>query len=146
MILRRASASDADACAAILNDWIDQTPWMPRIHSPADVTRHYRQTVLPKRDVRVAGDPPQGFIAIDDTDGLVTALYVAATARGGGLGTRLIADAKRRHGHLRLWTFAANSRARRFYRGQGFEEVDRTDGENEENLPDILLTWPGHAR
>ena len=40
-----------------------------------------------------------------------------------------------------LWTFVANAPARRFYAREGFVEVRRTGGENEEGLPDVLLKW-----
>jgi ribosomal protein S18 acetylase RimI-like enzyme len=42
----------------------------------------------------------------------------------------------RRPGGLRLWTFVSNERAQRFYERWGFEEVERTDGrDNEERSP-----------
>jgi ribosomal protein S18 acetylase RimI-like enzyme len=45
---------------------------------------------------------------------------------------------------LRLWTFASNTPAQRFYERHGFVEMDRTDGQdNEERAPDILYTWRG---
>ncbi|WGH77882.1 GNAT family N-acetyltransferase [Jannaschia ovalis] len=134
--IRRATAADAPACAAILNDWIDATPWMPRIHSHGDVIRHYRDRVLPKATVMVAGtDAVCGFVAADGP--LVTALYLAPDARGRGLGAGLL-DAVR-DGSQRLWTFVANAPARRFYYRLGFAEIARSDGANEEGLPDILL-------
>ena len=50
------------------------------------------------------------------------------------------AKARRPEG-LTLWTFVANEGARRFYAREGFVEVGRTEGENEEGLPDVLLAW-----
>jgi hypothetical protein len=44
-----------------------------------------------------------------------------------------------------LWTFVANAGARRFYAREGFVEARRTEGENEEGLPDVLLTWRAPA-
>jgi GNAT superfamily N-acetyltransferase len=45
---------------------------------------------------------------------------------------------------LRLWTFASNLRAQRFYERHGFVEAQRTDGRgNEERAPDILYVWAG---
>ena len=36
---------------------------------------------------------------------------------------------------------SGNARARAFYERQGFQPVSRTDGDNEEQLPDILYRW-----
>ena len=53
---------------------------------------------------------------------------------------RLLAVAKReRPDGLRLWTFASNTGAQRFYERHGFVAVRRTDGrDNEERAPDVL--------
>ncbi|MEM7319742.1 MAG: GNAT family N-acetyltransferase, partial [Pseudomonadota bacterium] len=61
MSIRSGEPADAPACAAILNDWIDRTGWMPRIHPAEDVVRHYQQFVFAKRDVFVIGDPIEGY-------------------------------------------------------------------------------------
>ncbi|MEM9550036.1 MAG: hypothetical protein AAGA05_02605, partial [Pseudomonadota bacterium] len=82
--LRRAAPEDVEACANILNDWIDARDWMPRVHTPDDVLRFYRDFVFQKRTVWVIGDPVLGFMACDETANMVTALYVART--GAGLG------------------------------------------------------------
>ena len=43
---------------------------------------------------------------------------------------------------LRLWTFASNTGAQRFYERHGFVEVRRTDGrDNEERAPDVLYAY-----
>ena len=61
---------------------------------------------------------------------------------GPGLGTRLLDRAKaERPDGLDLWTFQANTGARRFYERHGFVEVARTDGDNEEGAPDVRLAW-----
>ncbi len=44
---------------------------------------------------------------------------------------------------LRLWTFQANHKARKFYEREEFVELRRTNGDNEEGLPDILYGWQG---
>ena len=54
-VIRPATPNDAPGCAAILNAWIDETPWMPRVHSHEDVERHYREFVFQNRKVSVAG-------------------------------------------------------------------------------------------
>ena len=143
--IRTARPEDAPACAAILNDWIDRTAWMPRCHPPEDVLRHYRDDVLPARRVFIAEQAGEtlGFLALDP-DGVITALYLAKPARGIGVGKALLDCAKaERPTGLTLWTFVANRGARLFYAREGFAEVRRTDGDNEEGLPDILFAWPG---
>jgi hypothetical protein len=40
-----------------------------------------------------------------------------------------------------LWTFQANLGTRRFHERPGCREIRRTDGGNEENLPDIMYEW-----
>jgi GNAT superfamily N-acetyltransferase len=142
--LRPARPEDAAACAAIFNAWVDATDWMPRMHPPEAVERHFRETVLPTRAVTVAerSSAVVGFLAV--ADGHVDGLYLASRARRQGVGAALIAVAKAASpGGLTLRTFVANAGARAFYARQGFHELRRTDGDNEESLPDILLAWPG---
>ena len=143
VLLRPAAAGDAAACAAVFIDWVEATGWMPRVHSPEDVQRHYREHVLAVCEVTVAEIDGRvaGFLALD-VEGLVGGLYLAPEARGRGVGSRLVAAAKaRRPEGLTLWTFVANEGARRFYARQGFVEVARTEGDNDEGLPDVLLAW-----
>ena len=143
--LRPARREDAAACAAIFNAWVDATDWMPRVHDAEDVVRHYREHVFARCAVTVAERAGRvvGFLALAE-DGHVDGFYLAEAARGEGVGAALVAEAKRRRpAGLKLWTFVANAAARRFYAREGFVEVRRTDGDNEEGLPDVLLAWAG---
>ncbi|GMG84426.1 GNAT family N-acetyltransferase [Paralimibaculum aggregatum] len=145
--IRAARPGDAAACAAILNAWIDATPWMVRVHPAEAVLRHYRERVLTQQSVFVAevAGAVAGFLALDLAEAKVTALYVAAAHRGRGIGAALLGRAKAaRPDRLRLWAFAANAGARRFYAREGFREAWRTEGENEEGLPDVLFLWGSH--
>ncbi|MEM7523800.1 MAG: GNAT family N-acetyltransferase [Pseudomonadota bacterium] len=141
--LRPATPVDAPVCAAILNAWIDATPWMPRVHPADDVVRHYRETVFPKRSVTVAEDEAiLGYVAVDAEENEVTSLFVAEGARRRGVGRALLGAAKaERPGGLSLWTFQANEGARRFYAREGFVESRTTEGDNEERLADVELVW-----
>lgn len=67
-------------------------------------------------------------------------LYVEPTMTGRGIGAGFLKLAKgERPEGLRLWTFASNTGAQRFYERHGFLATRRTDGrENEEGAPDIL--------
>jgi GNAT superfamily N-acetyltransferase len=142
VVCRPARREDMSACAAIVNRWIDDTHWMPRIHYHGDVQRYYR-TVFAERDVNIAEYEGKmaAFMALSE-DHYVTALYVERRMRGKGCGKALLDLAKEKHPDgLKLWTFQANQGARRFYLREGFREVRRTNGDNEEGLPDILLEW-----
>ncbi|WP_425459521.1 GNAT family N-acetyltransferase [Histidinibacterium lentulum] len=76
-------------------------------------------------------------------DRWLSCLYVAAPARGCGLGSSLLQQAQAR-GPLSLWCFQANEPALAFYRRHGLTETARTDGaDNAERLPDIRLESPG---
>ncbi|WP_077960024.1 GNAT family N-acetyltransferase [Ensifer adhaerens] len=141
--IRRAERTDMAACAGILNRWIDATPWMPRVHDHDDVERYYTETVFAERTVLLAEEDGDiaGFLSLSN-DNYVTALYIDERHRGAGIGARLIDIAKTiSPDELSLWTFEHNRDARRFYEHQGFEAVRRTDGDNEEQLPDILYRW-----
>lgn len=140
IICRPARIEDMRACATILNRWIDATPWMPRIHD-GDVERHYQETLIAKRDVHIAEyeGAVAAFIALSE-DQYVSALYAERRKRGKGCGKALLDLAKEKHPTgLKLWTFEANKDARRFYSREGFSEIRRTNGDNEEGLPYILL-------
>ena len=140
-IVRGERDRHAAACAAILNSWIDATDWMPRIHTPGSVRDFVADVVFAMRRVWVAEDRDVlGFLALD-IEGTITALYVAADRRGRGVGRALLDRAKAEERALELWTFRPNADARRFYGREGFREIHRTDGDNEEGVPDILLRW-----
>jgi ribosomal protein S18 acetylase RimI-like enzyme len=127
--------------AAILWDFIDRTPWLPRVRPyrtdlrvMAQITRAGWVRVL--RD----GRSPAAFIARDGV--LVHALYVHPRAQRRGMGRALLDDAKRGQPRLELYVAEANAPARAFYAAHGFAEVGRTSGAgNDEHLPDILMIW-----
>ena len=140
--LRHARAREAPHIAAILSSWIDETRWMPRIHSRAEdrafgafLIENSRVTVAVTRWGGVAG-----FLARRDFE--IEALYIARRCRGCGVGRALIGRAKADRRQLALWTFQANEPARRFYRMLGFVEGVHSDGRgNEAGLPDVRMTW-----
>jgi GNAT superfamily N-acetyltransferase len=147
LVIRAAVLDDMPQCAAILNRWIDETPWMRRVHDHDDVVRHYRESVYASDDVIVAerAGTVGAFLALSK-NAFVTALYAHPDFRGEGVGKLLLDAAKQKStGGLSLWTFAANEAAQRFYRREGFIEIRRTSGDNEEGLPDVLFQWRGAA-
>ena len=141
--LRPARSTDAGRVGAILSQFIDTTPWMPRLHSRAEDLA-FAGRMIDKGWVTVAETGAAGavcgFLALDESD--VEALFVKAEVRGIGIGSALLERAKARSDRLGLWTGAANDGARRFYARHGFREAARGDGSaNEEGLPDIRLEW-----
>ena len=138
--IRAASPDDAPACAAILQQWLDATPWMPDLHTLRETEGFVRRDLMASGEVLVAGPGRiEGFLARRGEE--IPALHVEAAARGRGVGSALIEAAQARAARLRLWTFRRNEGARRFYRRHGFAEGRATDGENAEGLPDVELTW-----
>ncbi len=143
MRLSPARAADAARLGRIMGGWAEETPWMPRLHTPTEDVGHldmliarFHVTVL--RNWRGA----QGFLARDEA--MIHAFYLAPEMRGRGWGQRLIDRAKGQCDRLELWCFQANAGALRFYARMGFVEVERTDGAgNDEKLPDVRLVWPG---
>jgi GNAT superfamily N-acetyltransferase len=75
--------------------------------------------------------------------GWIDQLYVHPGHTGCGLGSRLLDVAKAVYPEgLDLWTFAANTGARRFYERHGFVAIESTEGHNEEGAPDVRYHWP----
>ena len=139
--LRLATSLDAGAVGAILSEFVDTTPWMPRIHTRAEDLAHAARMIeFGWVTVAQHGDQVVGFMARDSVE--LNALYVAQIAQNDGVGAALLAQAQAAVEHLDLWTFQANTGAQRFYLRHGFSEVLRTDGaNNDEKLPDIQLVW-----
>jgi ribosomal protein S18 acetylase RimI-like enzyme len=141
--IRNARSQDMVVCAAIYNEWIDTTDWMPRVHRPEDVLNFYRTEIATKRQTIVAvdGSRVRGFATLAP-DNFVTALYVEQGSRSRGIGGLLLERAKRELAPtVNLYVFQHNVGAQAFYNRHGFVEINRTSGDNEENLPDILMEW-----
>ena len=70
--------------------------------------------------------------------GWIEHLYVDPAWIGRGVGSSLLAAARERlDGGCDLWTFQENARARAFYEAHGFAPVANTDGDNQEQQPDV---------
>ncbi|MEM8536417.1 MAG: GNAT family N-acetyltransferase [Pseudomonadota bacterium] len=143
-MLRAAQRQDAPALAEILRQWIDETPYMPRLHTAA-ADRAFVSYLIADHHVLVSGgETPTGWIARKDQ--VISHLFLAPDARGRGLGSAMIDAMKARRDLLSLWCFQANVAARRFYTREGFVEIATTDGaDNTEKLPDVKLEWRRQA-
>ena len=144
--LRRALASDAAALAALhLAARRQAMPYLPELHSDAEVRAWMSDTLLTRAEVWVAdiAGQPVGYLALvgDSLDHL----YVAPLHQGRGVGSLLLAKAKAlRPAGLRLYAFQKNVRARAFYEARGFMAVRFSDGAgNEEQEPDVCYEWRG---
>lgn len=136
--LMPAGPEDADVMAMILSDWIDETPWMPRLHTRED-DRAFCARLVPRTIVARADGQTVGFLTRLEEE--VQCFYLAAPARGQGIGSALLQEAQRARRRLALWTFARNTGARRFYANHGFVETGGTEGDNDEGLPDVRMEW-----
>ncbi len=135
-----AQPEDAAAIGTILADWIDATPWMPRLHSVEEDRRFCAGLIATQKVLVARGPQVLGFLSCDWP--VVTCLYLAAGSRGQGVGARLMAAAKEGRDRLEVWTFAANPGAIRFYQRERFRIIATTEGDgNEEGMPDVQLAW-----
>ena len=141
LLLRPARSTDAGKAGAILSKFVKDTAWMPRIHTGAEDIG-FVGSMIEKGWVTVAvqGDKFAGFLACDM--GELHALYIRRSAWRQGCGAALLRHAQGVSKKLSLWTFQANIDAQAFYLAHGFAEVERTNGDgNDEHLPDIRFEW-----
>ncbi|SMO93394.1 GNAT family N-acetyltransferase [Ruegeria faecimaris] len=139
--LRPARSTDAGATGKILHGFACENEWMPELHSCAE-TIAFCGVMIDRDWITVAEneDGVVGFLALNGSE--VHSLYLRASARNQGIGQRLLDQAKSGRQKLSLFAFQANHGARRFYERNGFAEIARGDGaDNDENLPDIKFVW-----
>ncbi|SDJ20444.1 Acetyltransferase (GNAT) family protein [Frankineae bacterium MT45] len=148
MQVRRASADDAEAIAAIYLSSRDAAgaAFPPGLHPPSEVLEHVRDVQIGRRETWLVGAPdePAGFLVLDGDE--IDWLFVAPEHQGQGVGSSLLDLARReRPDGLALWVFVSNDAARGFYERHGFRLVRTTDGAaNEEKAPDMRYVWGDH--
>lgn len=144
MKIRRAREDDWPEIARIFIAARKTMVYLPDLHSDAE-TRAFIKSVVASHETWVAERDGRiiGFAALGREDGgWLHHLYVDPPSHNAAAGTLLLAKAKEEMPQgFSLWTFQANLGARRFYERHGCREIRRTDGDNEENLPDILYEW-----
>jgi putative acetyltransferase len=142
VLIRPALAHDMAEVARVFRTSFSQAmPWIPTLHTPQEDIGYF-EGLFARSSIFVAdqGRRVVGFIAFDRD--MVSQLYLLPEAQRQGIGSRLLVIAQERSPSLRLWAFQKNTPALRFYEKQGFREVRRTDGaDNEEKEPDVLLAW-----
>lgn len=149
LTVRYATTSDLPVCAAIINDYIDATQWLPRSIDHKAVEELFVPSLLEMRTMFVAEEHGEiiGYLSMSD-DGFVPALYLGPAGRGRGVGKALLDAAKAAHPDgLELTVFELNTDALRFYQREGFDEdPTRRDDTTEEGIPTLWLRWPGGAQ
>jgi len=136
--IRRASADDIPAMAAVVNAWIDGTPWMPRTHSEDEIKGFIRDA-FPVRDMWVTGDPVDGYMSLDVETAKIGALYLMRT--GAGIGRAMVDIAKEGRDFVWLSTHKPNVAAQRFYAREGFVPVAEIRAEPPETVSEIRMEW-----
>jgi GNAT superfamily N-acetyltransferase len=149
MMIRRGEPADAPVAAEVwLRSRKASVPAIPApVHDDDEVRAYFAGHVVSNCELWLAeeGGAVVGILVLGGE--WVDQLYVDPSRWGRGFGSALLDVAKReRPGGLRLWTFAGNAGARRFYERHGFVEAARTDGDNEEGAPDVLYVYAGGVR
>lgn len=143
-LIRPATPDDFDACARIINDYVDATDWLPRVHSHEAVRGFFNEELLATRTVLVAeeGGEVVAYMSFS-SEGFVYAIYLDAAARGRGIGKALMDLVKARHPErVELTVFEKNSSALRFYEREGFREMpEGRDSSRPEGIPTLLMRW-----
>lgn len=147
--IRPATPADLSVCAAIINEYIDETPWLPRVRPREEIEAVFEPALLERRTILVAenGVGVVGYLSMDEAGTLVPALYLRPQARGRGLGKALLDAAKARlPGGFRLTVFEDNVDALRFYAREGLVEApELRNDDTEEGIAILTLIWSGHA-
>jgi GNAT superfamily N-acetyltransferase len=144
VLLRRARDADAHAAADVwLRSYATALPTVHCAHDEADVRDWFARVLVPQYETWVATmrSSVVGLLVLNGRE--LKQLYLEPEWRGRGLGDRFMSLAKQQQPNgLSLWTFQINGPARRFYQRHGFVEVERTDGQrNDEREPDIRYVW-----
>lgn len=148
LTIRRATPADASATAELYlrarRAGTASGTVPPPAHGDDEVRDWVVRVVIPAGECWLAENASGtvlGMLVLEED--WIDQLYVDPELTGAGIGSALIAVAKReRPDGLRLWTFQSNRGAQRFYRCHGFHEAERTDGSrNEERAPDVRYVW-----
>jgi GNAT superfamily N-acetyltransferase len=145
--IRRGGAQDARAAADLYlraREAALRAGSVPAgVHDDDDVRGYFGSHIVEDCELWVAEDDGAlaGILVLDGE--FVDQLYVEPALTGRGIGSALLAVAKReRPQGPQLWAFQTNAGARRFYERHGFVAVRQTDGrDNEERAPDVLYQY-----
>ena len=137
--VRRAEASDAVACAAIVSGWIARTPWL-RGDQPGEAElASMIAAAIPERQFWIIGEPITGYLSFKEDESLIGGLYTAAP--GSGAGRARLEHVKSGRDFLQLWTHEPNTAAHRFYHREGFHTVERKAEGRGDGVPELRMEW-----
>jgi ribosomal protein S18 acetylase RimI-like enzyme len=123
-------------------------PYAPSAHPDDELRAWVAARLLPTGGVTVAQAEGLivGVMATATEDGVcwITQMAVDPAHVGRRIGSALLAQALHTLARpIRLYTFQANTGARRFYERHGFQAIRFTGGQdNEERCPDVLYELP----
>lgn len=144
-MIRSATFEDSEAVATVLIESRRKfLPFAPSAHPEASVRQWVRNTLLPTMRV-VVWEEDMTVVAVlamsaETSASWINQLYVLPDWNGKGIGTRMLLHAHRTLSPpIHLYSFQENVGARRFYERNGYQAVEFTNGEgNEEKCPDVL--------
>jgi GNAT superfamily N-acetyltransferase len=150
--LRSAVPADAEAIAQILIDVRSAfMPYAPLVHSAEEVHSWVAGVLVPSGNTVIAESSGDliGVLASAQAPSCswIDQMAVHPSHVGRGIGSVLLDHAFRvLSWPMRLYTFHANTGARRFYERHGFRVIQLTDGcANEERCPDVLYEFRGRV-
>ena len=88
----------------------------------------------------LCGEALAGFVGL--TDGYIAGIFVSEAFREQGIGTALLAEAKRRFSELSLHVYVKNEQAVQFYENEKFYVCEKMT-EEETKEEEYLMRWRG---
>ena len=134
----RAGLKEVPGCAGVVNDWIDATPWKPRVFSRDAIEGMIREA-LPVRQIFVVGDPVEAYLSFDPETSKIGALFCSRT--GAGVGKALLDHVRQGRDFVWLTSDEPNLKAQAFYRREGFVDCGFIDPEPPETLRELRMEW-----
>jgi putative acetyltransferase len=133
------------ACALWTRSKKRAYPWLAseQAHTPEEDFAYFSGTLCARCEIWLAlrGERIAGVMALEASH--VDQLYVDPSEQGRGVGSALLAHAKRlRPAGLSLFTFQRNARARTFYEARGFRAVRFGVSPPPEREADVRYEWP----
>lgn len=141
MPIRSATPDDAETISALYADIRLDT--VPVVHTVPEIAEWLREYRICRGSSFVFDEAGVILGWVDVIPGDLDQLYVRRGQTGKGIGKAMLDFAKKQSPEgLSLYTFQVNEGARRFYRREGFLEVELGDGTgNEEGQPDVRMEW-----
>ncbi len=134
---RLGRVSDAAECAKIVNNWINETIWMPKHHSIEELIK-IMELGIPVREFWVLGDPIIGYLSFNEEPSQIMGLYVASPGKGAG--KILLDKAKEGKNFIQLFSHLNNQNAHRFYLREGFSKMELNEN-GQDGIPEIRFEW-----